>query len=33
MYIIEQYMKTLKDYVHRKARPEGSMAEGFAMDG
>jgi hypothetical protein len=32
MYPMERYMKTLKDYVCTKARPEGSMAEGYAMD-
>jgi hypothetical protein len=32
MYPMEQFMKTLKDYVCTKARPEGSMAEGYAMD-
>jgi hypothetical protein len=32
MYPMERYMKTLKDNVRTKARPEGSMAEGFAMD-
>jgi hypothetical protein len=32
MYPMERYMKTLKDYVHTKARPEGSMAEGYVMD-
>jgi hypothetical protein len=32
MYSMERYMKTLKDYVRMKARPEGSMVEGYAMD-
>jgi hypothetical protein len=32
MYPIERYMKSLKDYVRTKARPEGSMAEGDVMD-
>ena len=32
MYPMERYMKFLKDYVHTKARPEGSMAEGYMMD-
>jgi hypothetical protein len=32
MYPMERYMKTLKDYVRTKARPEGSMAKGYAMD-
>jgi hypothetical protein len=31
MYPIERYLKTLKDYVHTYARPEASMAEGYAM--
>lgn len=29
---MERFMKILKDYVHTKARLEGSMVEGFAMD-
>jgi hypothetical protein len=32
MYLMERYMKSLKDYVRTKARPEGSMAEGYVMD-
>ena len=32
MYPMEQYMKTLKDYVYTKARVEGSMAQRYAMD-
>jgi hypothetical protein len=32
MYPMERFMKTLKDYVRTRARPEGSMAEGYAMD-
>jgi hypothetical protein len=32
MYPIEQYMKTLKDYVRTYAHPEGSIAEGYQMD-
>jgi hypothetical protein len=32
MYPMERFMKTLKDYVRTKARLEGSMAEGYAMD-
>jgi hypothetical protein len=32
MYPMERYMKNLKDYVRTKARPEGSMAEGYVMD-
>jgi len=31
MYPIERYMKTLKEYVRTYARPEASMAEGYAM--
>jgi hypothetical protein len=31
MYPIERYLKSLKDYVHTYARPEASMAEGYAM--
>jgi hypothetical protein len=29
---MERYMKILKDYVRTKARPKGSMVEGYAMD-
>ena len=32
MYPMERYMKSLKDFVRTKARPEGSMAEGYMMD-
>ena len=32
MYLIEQYMKTLKDYVRTFAHPEGSIAEGYRME-
>ncbi len=32
MYPIERYMKTLKHYVRNMARPEASMAEGYARD-
>jgi hypothetical protein len=32
MYPMEQYMKSLKDDVRTKARPEGSMAEGYILD-
>ncbi|RYA84585.1 hypothetical protein DD594_25995 [Enterobacter cloacae complex sp. 4DZ1-17B1] len=28
MFFLERFMKTLKGFVHQKARPEGSMAEG-----
>jgi hypothetical protein len=31
MYPMERYMKTLKDYVRTYARPEASIAEGYAM--
>jgi hypothetical protein len=29
---MECYMKTLKDFIRTHARPEGSMAEGYAME-
>lgn len=29
MYFIERYMKELKDFVRQRAKPEGSMAEGY----
>ncbi|KAI5074065.1 hypothetical protein GOP47_0012078, partial [Adiantum capillus-veneris] len=29
MFFLERFMKTLKGYVRQKARPEGSMAEGW----
>ncbi|KAM6544118.1 hypothetical protein CsatB_008565 [Cannabis sativa] len=32
MYPFERYMKKLKNYVRNKARPEGSIAEGYVMD-
>jgi hypothetical protein len=32
MYPMECYMKTLKGYVRNKARLEGSMAEGYAIE-
>jgi hypothetical protein len=32
MYPIEQYLKTLKDYVRTYSHPEGSIAEGYLMD-
>jgi hypothetical protein len=32
MYPMERYMKSVKDYVRTKARPEGSMAEGYVME-
>jgi len=31
IYPIERYMKTLKEYVRTYARPEASIAEGYAM--
>jgi hypothetical protein len=31
LYPMERYMKTLKDYVRTYARPEASIAEGYAM--
>ena len=32
MYPIEQYMKTLKDYMRTYAHPEGNIAEGYHMN-
>jgi len=32
MYLMEWYMKNLKTYVHNRARPEGSMVEGYIWD-
>jgi hypothetical protein len=32
MYPVERYMKTLKNYVRNTARPEASMAEGYAQE-
>ena len=32
MYAIEKYMKALKHYIWNMARPEASMAEGYARD-
>jgi hypothetical protein len=32
MYPIERYLKTLKGYVWNKARPKGSMVEGYALE-
>ncbi|KAM6577712.1 hypothetical protein CsatB_029549 [Cannabis sativa] len=32
MYRFERYMKKLKNYVGNKARPEGSIAEGYVAD-
>ena len=31
MYPIERYLKTLKAYVRNRAKPEGSMAEDYAI--
>lgn len=31
MFFLERFMKTLKGYVRQKARPEGSMAEGWLV--
>jgi len=31
MYFLERYMKDLKSWVRQKARPEGSMAEGYIL--
>lgn len=31
MYFLEQYMKELKEWVRQRARPEGSMAEGYIV--
>lgn len=32
MYPFERFMKKLKEYVRNKARPEGSIAEGYVVD-
>jgi hypothetical protein len=32
MYPVERYLRTLKGYVHNKAHPEGSMAEGYILE-
>ena len=32
MYPFERYMKKLKNYVRNKARPEGSIAEGYVAE-
>lgn len=32
MYPIERYLRTLKGYVHNKAHPEGSIAEGYILE-
>jgi hypothetical protein len=31
MYFLERYMKDLKGWIKNKARPEGSMAEGYIL--
>lgn len=31
MFFLERFMKVLKGYVRQKARPEGSMAEGWLV--
>ena len=31
MFFLERFMKTLKDFVRKNARPEGSMAEGWLV--
>ncbi len=31
MFFLERFMKTLKGFVRQKARPEGSMAEGWIV--
>ena len=32
MYPVERCLRTLKQYVRNKARPEGSIAEGYIMN-
>jgi hypothetical protein len=32
MYLVEHYFKTLKRFVRNRARPEGSMVEGYALE-
>ena len=32
IYLIERYMRTLKHFVRNMARPEASIAEGYARD-
>ncbi|XP_060202854.1 uncharacterized protein LOC132631278 [Lycium barbarum] len=32
MYYIERYLRTLKNYVRNKSRPEGSIAEGYLVE-
>ena len=31
MFFLERFMKTLKGFVRQRARPEGSMAEGWMV--
>jgi hypothetical protein len=31
MFFVERYMKTLKDFVRQKTKPEGSMSEGYLL--
>ena len=31
MFFLERFMKTLKGFVHQRACPEGSMAEGWLI--
>lgn len=31
MFFVMRYMKTLKDFVRQKAKPEGSMLEGYLL--
>ena len=32
MYPIEHFLKKLKEYVRNRARPEGSIVEGYVVD-
>jgi hypothetical protein len=32
MYLIARYLKTLNGYLQNKARHEGSVAEGYALE-
>jgi hypothetical protein len=31
MFFVERYMKTLKDFVRQKTKPEGSISEGYLL--
>ena len=31
MFFVEKYMKTLKGFVHKIAKPKGSMSEGYLL--